>query len=167
MQQKDFGVIQKVCSLKTSNFQPAFPMFIPVNFTCRMLMIFWMKNWGAKREKKIFFCKLDIKDDKVFYTDEKYINKYTDKILKNACAFLIKLVAATKQLIRRNSICCLKHQAIFHRVNIEIGLTPSLSLFVFICSLRTPFLLYTKPFLKRSFWKRWKELMVMLVHSCI
>ena len=50
-------------------------------------MIFWMKNWGAKREKKIFFCKLDIKDDKVFYTDEKYIDKYTDKILKMPAPF--------------------------------------------------------------------------------
>ena len=40
MQQKDFEVIQKVCSLKTSNLQPAFPMFIPVHFTCRMLMNF-------------------------------------------------------------------------------------------------------------------------------
>ena len=40
MQQKDFGVIQKVSSLKTSNFQPAFPMFVPVHFTCRMFMNF-------------------------------------------------------------------------------------------------------------------------------
>ena len=58
-----------ICSLKTSNFQPAFPMFIAVHFTCRMLMNFWMKNSGVKREKKLFFCKLSIKDHNVFYTD--------------------------------------------------------------------------------------------------
>ena len=42
-------------------------------------MIFWMKNQGVKREKRIiissiiiiiiFFCKLNIKDDNVFYAD--------------------------------------------------------------------------------------------------
>ena len=34
-------------------------------------------------------------------------------ISKKVCAFLIKLSAATKQLIRRNPICCLKNLAIF------------------------------------------------------
>ena len=60
------------------------------------------------------------------------------KSLKNVYAFLIKLLATAKQLIRRNSICCLKNLAIFHRVSIEIALTPPLPLFVFIYSLRTP-----------------------------
>ena len=63
---------------------------------------------------------------------------YIKKVLKNVYAFSIKRLAAAKQLIRRNSICCLKNQAIFHRVNIEIGLTPPLPLFVFILSLRNP-----------------------------
>ena len=67
MQQRDFAVIQKACSFKTSNFQPAFPMFIPVHFTCGMLMNFCIKHLGVKRKKKIFFCKLNI--DIVFYTD--------------------------------------------------------------------------------------------------
>ena len=71
-------------------------------------------------------------------------------IYKNVYAFFIKLLATAKQLIRRNSICCLKNQAIFHRVSIEIGLTPPLPLFVFIRSLRTPSLLYNKPFLKKG-----------------
>ena len=35
------------------------------------------------------------------------------KSSKNVYAFLIKLLATAKQLIRRNSICCLKNQAIF------------------------------------------------------
>ena len=59
-------------------------------------------------------------------------------IYKNVYAFFIKLLATAKQLIRRNSICCLKNQAIFHRVSIKIGLTPPFPLFVFIRSLRTP-----------------------------
>ena len=63
-----------------------------------------------------------------------------------------KTSATTKQLIRRNSICCLKNQAIcFHRVHTETGLTPPLSLFVFICCLRIPlpFPLYKEPFIKK------------------
>ena len=64
--------------------------------------------------------------------------------------YLIKLLATAKQLIRRNFICCLKIQAIFHRVNIEIGLTPPFSLFVFIRSLRTPLPLHNKPFIKKG-----------------
>ena len=69
---------------------------------------------------------------------------YTKKVY----AFLIKLSATTKQLIRRNSICCLKNQAIFHRVSIEIGLTPPLPLFVFIRLLRTSF--HNKPFIEKG-----------------
>ena len=61
-----------------------------------------------------------------------------EKSFKNVYAFLIKLLATAKQLIRKNSICCLKNQIIFHKGNIEIGLTPTLPLFVFIRSLRTP-----------------------------
>ena len=67
---------------------------------------------------------------------------YIKKSLKNVFAFLIKLSASSKQLIRSNSICSLKNQAIlYHRVSIEIGLTPLLPLFVFIRSLRIPLLL--------------------------
>ena len=43
LQQNDIRVIRKVCSLKTSNFWPTLPLFIPVHFKCRMLMNFWMK----------------------------------------------------------------------------------------------------------------------------
>ena len=78
-------------------------------------------------------------------------NNNTDMFMyiKKSLRLLIKLSATTKQLIRRNSICCLKNLAIFfHRVNIEIGLTSPLSLFVFIRSLRTP--LHNKPFIKNS-----------------
>ena len=63
---------------------------------------------------------------------------YIKKVLKNVYAFFIKLLATAKQLIRRNSICCFKNQAIFQRLSKEIGLTPPLPLFVFIRSLRIP-----------------------------
>ena len=72
------------------------------------------------------------------------------KSLKNVYAFLIKLIATGKQLIRRNSIFCLKNQTIFHRISIVIGLTPPLLLFVFIRSLRTPSPLHNKPFIKKG-----------------
>ena len=67
-------------------------------------------------------------------------------------AFLIKLLATAKQLIKRNFICCLKNQATFYSVSIEIGLTPPLPLFVFIRSLRapSPSPLHNKPFIKKS-----------------
>ena len=77
----------------------------------------------------------------IYIYENNYKNVYMliyKKSLKHVYAFLIKLLATAKQLIRRNSICCLKNQAIFHRVNIEIGLTLPLPLFVFIQSLRTP-----------------------------
>ena len=60
------------------------------------------------------------------------------KKFKNVCAFLIKntflcwtrfttpnLLATAKQLIRKNSVCCLKNEVIFfHRANMQIGLIP-------------------------------------------
>ena len=102
------------------------------------------------------------------YIYENNNNTYMFIYIKKVYAFLIKLSATTKQLIRRNSICCLKNQVIFHRVRIEIGLTPPLPLLVFIRSLRTPPPpSTTNPLLKRVCWKRWKELMIMLLHSCI
>ena len=79
---------------------------------------------------------------------------YIKKSLKNVFAFLIKLSASSKQLIRSNSICSLKNQAIlYHRVSIEIGLTPLLPLFVFIRSLRIPLLplfLHNKSVVKKG-----------------
>ena len=45
-------------------------------------------------------------------------------IYKNVYAFFIKLLATAKQLIRRNSICCLKNQGIFHRVSIGFESSP-------------------------------------------
>ena len=51
-----------------------------------------------------------------------------------------------KQLIRKNSVCCLKNQAVFC-LNIEIGLIP-LPLFYFVRFLRAPPPLHKEP----TFW---------------
>ena len=49
-----------------------------------------------------------------------------------------KLLATGKELVRKNSVCCLKNQEIFftERMNVQIGLTP-LPLFIFVCFLKT------------------------------
>ena len=118
---------------------------------------------SEKGEKKLFFCKLNIKDDNVSYTDiyiyiymitiKIFTCWYMKKVLKNVYAFFIKFLATSKQLIRRNFIYCLKNQVIFHRASIEIGLTPPLPLFVFICSLRTPSLLHNKSRVSHRCWE--------------
>ena len=133
-------VIQKVCSLKTSKFRPTPPCSSLFILHVGCLWIFWNEKLRSeKREIKYFFCKLNIKEGNVFYT---YIYKNNNKNIymfiykKDAYVVLRKLSATTKQLIRRNSISCLKNLAIFFRVNIEIGLTPPIPMFVFIRFLR-------------------------------
>ena len=66
MQQKDFGVIQKACSLKTSNFQHAFPCSSLFILHAGCLWIFEWKIEEWKERKELFFWKLIIKDDNVF-----------------------------------------------------------------------------------------------------
>ena len=158
MHQKDFGVIQKVCSLKTSNFQPFSPCSSLFILHAGCLWIFEWKTEDWKGRKELFFGKLNIKDDigftQIYIYDNNNKNiftcSYIREVLKNVYVFFIKLLATAKQLIRRNSTCCLKNQAIFHRVSIEKGLTPPLPLFVFIHSLRTSLHLHNKPFIKNS-----------------
>ena len=50
---------------------------------------------------------------------------YIKKVLKNVYAVLINFSATTKQLFRRNSICCLKNQAIFSQSEHRNRLNPS------------------------------------------
>ena len=122
------------------------------------LWIFEWKTEDWKGRKELFFGKLNIKDDigftQIYIYDNNNKNiftcSYIREVLKNVYVFFIKLLATAKQLIRRNSTCCLKNQAIFHRVSIEKGLTPPLPLFVFIHSLRTSLHLHNKPFIKNS-----------------
>ena len=150
------------------------PLFIPVHFIFRMLINFWMKNWGVKREKIIVFCKLTIKDGSVFYTDI-YIYNYNNKIIYmfiynkslKKCLRLFNKTFSNYQAAYLMEFYLLfeKSGNFFHTVSIEIGLTPPLPLlFVFIRSLRTPL---PPPQQQTLCWKRWKELMIILVHSCI
>ena len=141
MQQKDFVVIQKVCSLKTSKFRPTPPCSSLFILHAGWLWIFWNEKLRSeKREKKCFFCKLNIKEGNVFYT---YIYKNNNKNIymfiykKNAYVVLRKLSATTKQLIRRSSICCLKKK--IHKGSIGIGLTPPLPYpYLFSLALKGP-----------------------------
>ena len=72
---------------------------------------------------------------------------YIKKVYKNVYVFLVKVLATTKQLIRRNSIYCLKNQAIFFpRVSIQTGLTSPLPQPLPPST--------TKPLSKRVRWKR-------------
>ena len=84
---------------------------------------------------------------------------------KNAYAFFIKLLATSKQLIRRNSICCLKNQAI----SFGDRLDPSPPHVCFQSFFKDPLPLpsTTNSLLERACWKRWKELIIMLVHIYI
>ena len=117
-------------------------------------MNFWMKNWGVKKEKIIIFLQTQHKRWQCFL--HRYISMittikvFTCSYIKKVSiyAFLIKLLATTKQLIRRNSTCCLKDQAFFHRVSIEIGLTPPLPLFVSFVPPSPPF--HNKPFIEKD-----------------
>ena len=85
-------------------------------------------------------------------------------IVKNVYAFLIKLLATAKQLIRTNSICCLKNEAIFHRASID-SFPPPVCFHLLFKDHPSPST--ANPLLKMVCWKRWKDLMIMLVHSCI
>ena len=153
MQQKDFVVIQKVCSFKTSNFRPAPPCSSMFILHAGCLWIFLNKTLRSeKRENNDFFCKLNIKDGNVFNTDI-----YTITAIKIfTCSYIKK---GFKKCLRRfnkffNNYHCLKNQAIFSRSEHRdrVNSSPPLPLFVFI---------------QRVHWKKWKELMIMLVHSCI
>ena len=121
LQQKGSGVIQKVCSLKTSNFRPVLPCSSLFILHAGCLWIFERKNEEWKDRKELFFYRLNIKDDNVFffYTDiytivtiKIFTCSYIKKSLKKSLC-LFKLLATTKQLIRKNSNCCWKNQAIF------------------------------------------------------
>ena len=116
---------------------PNFPSLYELRKSCKytqprltFLKIFEWKIEERKGRKNFFFVN-STKDDNVFYTYISMITTikiftfwYIKNVQKNVYTFLIKLLATAKQLIRRNSICRLKNQAIFHRVGIKIGLTP-------------------------------------------
>ena len=113
MQQKDFRVIQKVCSLKTSNFRhaPSYSSLFILHAGC--LLIFLNEKLRSEKGKKnYFFCKVNMKDGNVFYTD---ICIY-DNNNKNIYMFIYK--KSLKKCLRHfnktfSNYHCLKNQAIF------------------------------------------------------
>ena len=107
---------------------------------------FWKKKLGNKKREKNFFFKFNIKDDNVCFTDI-----YTIKTIETSTWSNIK--ESLKKCLRLFNKTFSKYQAtylkeihllfeksgnFYHRVSIEIGLTPSLPVFVFIGSSRTP-----------------------------
>ena len=149
MQQKDFGVIQKVGYVYSKlKFSTCYPLFIPVHFTCRMLMKFL--------------------NEKLTSEERKFIFSYIKKSLRKCLHRFNKTFSNYQATIRRNYLLFEKLGNFFSQSEHRDRLNPFPPLFVFIHSLRTSFSpSTTKPLLKRVRWKRWKELMIMLVHSCI
>ena len=126
---KDFAVIQKVYLLKTSNFWPAPPLFIPVHFTGRILINFLT----------MFFTQIylyTITTIKIFIYIYIFIYK---KNSKKSLRFFHKTFRNYPSSYYKE-LCLLfeKSSNFFHRVSIEIRLTPSVPLFKFIHSLGTP-----------------------------
>ena len=126
MQQKDFGVIQKVCSLKTSNFWPAPPCSSLFILHAGCLWIFLNEKLRSEKREKNYFCKFNIKDGNVFNTDI-----YTITAIKIfTCSYIKK---SFKKCLRRfnktfSNFHCLENQAIFFHL---IPPLPSPCLFSF------------------------------------
>ena len=119
-------------------------------------MNFQMRKRGVKREKRINFCKVNMQDHCFSHTYIYMDNKNIYKFIKNVqweklCLHLFnkkislyicwtrlkttKLFATAKQLIRKNSVCCLKNQVIFFSQSAQTDwLDHPLPLFCF-CSL--------------------------------
>ena len=129
---------------------------------------FWNFEWKItewKERKELFFCKLNVKDDNVFYTDIYTITTCIKKVLKNAYVFLIKRLATTKHLLEGTLFAVWKIRQFFSQSEHRDRLDP---LPLFIRSLRSPSpSSTTNPLLKRVRWKAWKKLMIILVYSCI
>ena len=130
--QKDFGVIQKYVHSKLQIFD-----LLPLVHPCSFYMLdahefLNEKLRSEKREKNFFFCKLiyTITTIKIFTCS--YV-----KSLKK-CLRLFNKTFNNYQATYQKELCLLFETSgnFFHRVSIEIGLglTPLLPLFVFICN---------------------------------
>ena len=120
---------------KNFKFSTYSPLFIPVHFTCRMVMNFFewkIEEW--KERKELFFCKLNIKDGNVFYRDiytittiKMFTCSYIKKSLKK-CLRAFNKSFSNYQATYQKELYLLfeKSGNFFHRVSIEIGLTPPL-----------------------------------------
>ena len=142
-------------------FSTCSPFFIPVHLTCGMLMNFLNEKLrSGKREKNYFFCKLNIKDGNVFYTDIYTIT--TIKIF--TCSYIKK---SLKKCLRRFNKTFNYYQAAYQKElyllfeksgnffsqsehRDRLNPSPPFPPFIFMHSLRTSYSLSTtNPLLKR------------------
>ena len=141
------------------------------------LLIFLNEKLRSEK-REFFFCKLNIKDGNVFYkiyrhdnsTKNIYMFIYKKRLKK--CLYRFNKIFSNYQATYQKELYLLfeKSSIFFSQSEQRDKLNPSppLPLFAFISSLRTSLSpSTTNPLLKRVRWKRWKELMIMLVHSCI
>ena len=158
MQQKYFWIIQKVCSLKTSNFWPAPPCSSLFILHARCLCIFLNEKLRSKkRENNYFFLLTQHKRWQCFL--HRYIHTITTrkiftcsyilkKVLKNVYTFIIKLSATTKQRILFD---VWKIRQFFSQGEHRDRLNPSPPSVCFHLLIKDPPLpLQNKPFIKKS-----------------
>ena len=140
-------------------FSTCFPHVHPCSFYMQDAYEFLNEKLRSeKREKNYFFCKLNIKDGNVFYTDIYTITiikiftcLYIKKVWKHVYTFLIKLSATTKQLITMNSICCLKNMQFFLKSKYRDRLDPFPPPVCFHSLFKDPpSPLHNKPFIKKG-----------------
>ena len=124
---------QRTFTLVTNT--PSFANTPPLRKYSATLMNIRMKNRGVNREKKVYLlCKRNIKDQFILnsyiYNDNKNIDMFIKKasnnnkknvylfLLKNTFIYLSRLKTekfsgTPNQLVRKNSICCLKNDGFF------------------------------------------------------
>ena len=152
---KTLGSFKKYVHSKPLIFDP--PLSIPVHFTYNSLppqllaLVSYPtpsqkkfkgahENRGVKREKIIACFKLNIKDDNIFYTDVytmtiKIFTSHKKNLTKCLCPFNKESLSNCQATYQKELYLLFRKLGnFFHRVNIEIGLSP-LPLFIFFFTL--------------------------------
>ena len=118
---------------------------------------FWNFEWKItewKERKELFFCKLNVKDDNVFYTDIYTITTCIKKVLKNAYVFLIKRLATTKHLLEGTLFAVWKIRQFFsqseHRDRLDLS-PPSVCFHLLFKDLLLYFLNQAESFTSESY----------------
>ena len=114
-----------------------------------------IEEWKERREF-FFFCKLKIKDGNVFYTD----------IYSFLHIYISIYIFIYKKSLRLFNKTFSNYQATFSEHRERLDPSPPRVCFHLLFKYPLP-PSTTNHLLKRVRWKRWKELMIRLVHSCI
>ena len=115
-----------------------------------------IEEWKERREFFFFFCKLKIKDGNVFYTD----------IYSFLHIYISIYIFIYKKSLRLFNKTFSNYQATFSEHRERLDPSPPRVCFHLLFKYPLP-PSTTNHLLKRVRWKRWKELMIRLVHSCI